>query len=132
MDSRLKTIYEDRAVPLAQLSEMNGRMLDNAMALRGAFMRNALGKPAVDLRERISNNSERIVKLLGDYMATYLTPEEKILADSFVASPQGLCRTGRAAGRGSAGGWQIQRARRTVARQGVRRCSMRRGAISTS
>jgi hypothetical protein len=56
------------------------------MALRGAFMRNALGQPAGDLRERVSNNYERAVKLLGDYMATHMTPEEKQLADAVVAS----------------------------------------------
>jgi len=86
MDARLKSVYEDRAVPLEQLSEMNSRMLDNGMALRSAFMRHALGQPAVDLREQVGHNSERIVSLLGEYMARSLTPDEKTLADSFIAT----------------------------------------------
>lgn len=83
IDARLKTVFEDRAVPLQQLSEINNRMLDNGMALRGAVIRAKAGQPVGGVSERVSKNVETITKLFNEYMATYLTPEEKQFADSF-------------------------------------------------
>jgi methyl-accepting chemotaxis protein len=84
-NSRMQSIYEDRTVPLEQLAEINDRMLDNAMALRGAFMRFHTGEPQRDIAPRVTANSERIAKVFDEYMATYLTPEEKVTAQSFAA-----------------------------------------------
>ncbi|MGX7745182.1 methyl-accepting chemotaxis protein [Rhodopseudomonas parapalustris] len=83
IDARLKTVFEDRAVSLQQLSEINNRMLDNGMALRGAVIRAKAGQPVGGVSERVSKNVETITKLFNEYMATYLTPEEKQFADSF-------------------------------------------------
>src|SRR5450755_4434933 len=82
-NTRMKSIYEDRAVPLAQLFEINSRMKDNAIALYDAAANGRAGKPAGDVAGRLATNSEVISKVWAEYMATYLTPEEKGVADSF-------------------------------------------------
>ncbi len=80
---RLKSIYEDRAVPLAQLFEINDRMKDNTIALYDAVAFGRAGKPVADTVKRVAGNAEAISKVWTEYLATYLTPEEKGVADSF-------------------------------------------------
>ena len=83
INSHAKSIYEDRAVPLAQLFEINDRMKDNSLALYGAVANVRSGQPVNDVSGRIAANIEAIGKSWSDYMATYLTPEEKGVADAF-------------------------------------------------
>jgi aerotaxis receptor len=83
-NARMKSIYEDRTVPLAQLFEINDRMKDNAVALYDAAANGRAGKPAGNVAGRVATNTEAITKVWAEYVATYLTPEEKGVADSFV------------------------------------------------
>jgi aerotaxis receptor len=83
-NTRMKSIYEDRAVPLAQLFEINDRMLSNTIVQYDAAANGRAGKPAGDVAGRIATNIEVISKTWAEYVATYLTPEEKGVADSFV------------------------------------------------
>jgi len=83
VNQRAKSIYEDRAVPLAQLFEINDRMKDNSLALYGAIANQRSSRPVGDVAGRIAANIEAISKNWSDYMATYLTPEEKGVADAF-------------------------------------------------
>ena len=82
-NARLKSIYEDRAVPLAQLFEINDRMKDNTIAQYDAVTNGRAGKPVGDVASRVAANIEAISRMWTEYMATYLTPEEKGVADSF-------------------------------------------------
>jgi len=82
-NSRLKSIYEDRAVPLEQLFEINDRMKDNTVLLFEAVANGRAGKPVGDAASRVSANLEAVGKVWAKYMATYLTPEEKSVAESF-------------------------------------------------
>ena len=82
-NTRMKSIYEDRAVPLAQLFEINDRMKDNTIAQYDAATNGRAGKPVGDVAGRVAANIEAISKTWAEYMATYLTPEEKGVADSF-------------------------------------------------
>ena len=82
-NTRMKSIYEDRAVPLAQLFEINDRMKDNTIAQYDAVANGRAGKPVGDVAGRITANIESISKTWSEYMATYLTPEEKGVADTF-------------------------------------------------
>ena len=41
------------------------------------------GKPIGDVAGKVATNIEVISKMWAEYMATYLTPEEKVAADSF-------------------------------------------------
>ena len=83
INQHAKSIYEDRAVPLSQLFEINDRMKDNAMALSGAAVRGRSGQPDGDVAGKVTASIEAIGKLWSDYMATYLTPEEKGVAEAF-------------------------------------------------
>jgi PAS domain S-box-containing protein len=82
-NTRMKSIYEDRAVPLAQLFEINDRMKDNTIAQYDAAANGRAGKPIGDIAGRVAGNIETISKVWAEYMATYLTPEEKSVADTF-------------------------------------------------
>ena len=82
---RLKSIYEDRALPLAQLFEINDRMMYNTVAQYDAITNGRSGKPIGDLAGKIATNIEAISKSWAEYMATYLTPEERGVAETFAS-----------------------------------------------
>ena len=82
-NTQMKSIYEDRAVPLAQLFEINDRMKDNTIAQYDAAANGRAGKPVGDIAGRVAGNIETISKVWAEYMANYLTPEEKGVADAF-------------------------------------------------
>jgi aerotaxis receptor len=75
-NTRMKSIYEDRAVPLAQLLEINDRMANNTIVQYDAITNGRTGKPVGDVAGKIATNIAVISKTWGEYMATYLTPEE--------------------------------------------------------
>ncbi|QIP04627.2 methyl-accepting chemotaxis protein [Bradyrhizobium symbiodeficiens] len=79
----MKSIYEDRALPLAQLFEINDRMRDNTALLFEAASNGAAGKPVGEVATRVGANLDKVGKVWSEYMATYLTPEEKGVADAF-------------------------------------------------
>ena len=83
-NNRLKSIYEDRAVPLGQLFEINDRMKEASIMLHDAAVNGRAVKPFGDVADKVIKNSEAIDKIWAQYIATYLTPEEKGVADSFV------------------------------------------------
>jgi aerotaxis receptor len=84
INQHAKSIYEDRAVPLAQLFEINDRMKENSLILFGAVANGRAGHPVGDVQEKIASNIATISKVWAEYVATYLTPEEKATADAFV------------------------------------------------
>jgi aerotaxis receptor len=85
-NTRMKSIYEDRAVPLARLLEVNERMANNTIVQYDAITNGRTGKPVGDVAGKIATNIAVISKIWGEYMATYLTPEEKGVADSFAST----------------------------------------------
>jgi PAS domain S-box-containing protein len=80
-----KSIYEDRAVPLAQLFDINDRMKENSLLLFGAAANGRMGQSVGDAAGAVSRNVEAISKAWAEYMATYLTPEEKVIAETFAS-----------------------------------------------
>ena len=80
-----QSIYEDRAVPLAQLFEINDRMKENSLVLLRAAAAGRSGNQVGDAQGVVAANIQRIGKVWADYMATYLTTEEKTVAASFSA-----------------------------------------------
>ncbi|MDP3005012.1 PAS domain S-box protein, partial [Methylotenera sp.] len=97
-NNSLKTVYEDRMVPLGDLGKISNLMLENRTYLRIALSEveiDTAGKKtslvmnpemAAKSADAIEHNIELITGLWKGYMATYLTPEEKILADKFAES----------------------------------------------
>ncbi len=94
----LRTVYEDRMVPVKDLAKISNLMLDNRLNLRAALSEVRIAttdnQPGIEMDQTLANASgERIRKNIADinelwkaYMATYLTPEEKTLAEKFAES----------------------------------------------
>ncbi len=100
LDSKnsLKTVFEDRTVPLADLNKISLLQMDTNQALSlalGDVSMNTVGdktalvmnvKTASEAIELTKQQLVEIDRLWKGYMATYLTPEEKILAEKFISS----------------------------------------------
>jgi methyl-accepting chemotaxis protein len=81
----LETVYKDRTVPLAQLGEMNNLSTRNRLLI--VEMLRATDAAEIKRRsDELDTNLKRGQVVLDEYLATWLTPEEKTLADSFVAA----------------------------------------------
>ncbi len=97
-NSALKTIYEDRLVPVQQLAKIQTLTLESRVMLRTALseieVSNANKKTDIILNSQVAlksaDNIEKNIGAIGDlwktYTATYLTPEEKQLAGKFAES----------------------------------------------
>jgi methyl-accepting chemotaxis protein len=80
----LKTVYNDRVVAMGQLGEVLSLIQQNQNTLATA----ATGQPE-QLPEAIGQVEQRIQAITakwGEYMATFLTPNEKVLAQQFADS----------------------------------------------
>ncbi|WP_374438358.1 methyl-accepting chemotaxis protein [Inhella sp.] len=96
----LETVYEDRTIPLQQLGDISRLTVRNRFLLAEMLQR-----PDKALIERhaqeMSENIKAIDEVQKAYMATQMTPEEKVLADRYVAArtayaQQGLVPTRKA------------------------------------
>jgi methyl-accepting chemotaxis protein-1 (serine sensor receptor) len=79
-----KTVYNDRLVALAQLGEVLTKVQENQSALAIGASGPAERMPAVV--EQVEQRIGQISDIWGKYMATYLTAEEKVLAQRFAES----------------------------------------------
>ncbi len=80
----LRTVYEDRTVPMNQISTIKELMLTNQLRLTATLV--------TPTPEAIRNNTGEVEQNIAEisrtwttYMTTYLTAEEKKLADQFTA-----------------------------------------------
>ncbi len=78
----LRTVYEDRTIPMGQLASIQKLLLINRVRITSA-----LSTPTPEVIQKITTeveqNIQEITKTWDAYMATYLTPEEKKLAEKF-------------------------------------------------
>ncbi len=81
----LKSVYEDRTVPLAQLGDVQHHQLLSQIAIELALIDPSPAHLAKVAGE-VENNSAKISKQWAAYMATFLTPEEKDLAHAFTVA----------------------------------------------
>jgi methyl-accepting chemotaxis protein len=79
VEAALKTIYEDRAVPLGDLSRIHYLAARDRIVLSDALIQGDAATTAKRLKQFEANRAESD-ELWKAYMATYLTPEEKVLA----------------------------------------------------
>jgi len=89
----LKTVYEDRVVPLGQLSSVQRLMLRNEMAMVSALSETTPDGIAKAINE-VDENIVAFNKVWGEYMATYLTPDEAQNAKSFAEAHSLLIQDG--------------------------------------
>jgi methyl-accepting chemotaxis protein-1 (serine sensor receptor) len=75
----MKSIYDDRLVPLGQLDNIIRLLDDNQLNVAKSLV----SDPQTTARymDEVDRNIQEIGKTWDAYMATYLTPEEKKLAD---------------------------------------------------
>lgn len=80
----LRTVYEDRTVPMGQVSDIQKLLLTNRLRIAVSMV-----TPTPEVIQKntaeVEQNIAEIGKIWDAYMATTLTPEEKILADKFAA-----------------------------------------------
>jgi len=93
-DDSLETIYHDWLVPTAQMVRYNGLRLKNIQELLLARLHDPkfpeskvheADHPIIRHTDAIEANMQEMFKIWEPYMATIHTPEEKVLAESFVA-----------------------------------------------
>ena len=79
----LRTVYVDRTIPIADLSEIKAMQIDIRLKIA-----NAINDPMENKKslEKILKTREDILKLWESYAETAMTPEEKVLADKFIES----------------------------------------------
>ncbi|RFC30806.1 MAG: PAS domain S-box-containing protein [Candidatus Nitrotoga sp. MKT] len=78
----LKTVYEDRIIALDQLTDIESLILQNRIAITASLVTSTPDEISINVT-KLEKNKAEIDTIWKAYMATYLTPEEKILADKF-------------------------------------------------
>ena len=86
-----RTVYDDRLIPTGQLAKINDLMQENVRHLQLAGMHDPRldesklhAHPITMHTDQVEQNIVAISKVWQEYMATYLTPEEKKLAEEFM------------------------------------------------
>jgi PAS domain S-box-containing protein len=83
----LKTVYEDRIIALDQLTEIESLILQSRIAITASLVAQTPDEIASNIA-KLEKNLTKIDKVWAAYMATYLTPEEKMLAAQFASDRQ--------------------------------------------
>jgi methyl-accepting chemotaxis protein len=95
INANFDTLYADRMIPTGDLSKINDKMRENVQQLLLAAFHNPLlavskiheaDHPITKHFDAVESNIAEITKLWDAYMATYLTPDEKVLAGNYQES----------------------------------------------
>jgi methyl-accepting chemotaxis protein len=78
----VKTVYEDRTVPTAQLADIESLLLRNRLAIANSLI-NPVPEEITKNTAEVEANTAAIGKVWDAYMATTLTPEEARIAKKF-------------------------------------------------
>jgi methyl-accepting chemotaxis protein len=89
----LKTVYEDRTVALAQIAQIDRALLQDELALTRALRETDPARVRAHAGV-IENNLAVVKKTWALYQATYLTPQESVLAADFAAAHDTMSREG--------------------------------------
>ena len=79
----LHTVYEDRTVPMGQLSEIQRQLLRTRLTIANALMDDVTKEDVAKFAAEVTPNLAQIDKQWKAYMATTLTPDEERLATAF-------------------------------------------------
>ena len=92
-NENLRSVYKDRTVTMGLMFNISELQRENLMLIAGSLVNpnpNVIQQNATELDQNILE----ITKLWNAYTATYLTPEEKILADDFTENSTRFVRKG--------------------------------------
>ncbi|HRI57289.1 MAG TPA: methyl-accepting chemotaxis protein, partial [Anaerolineae bacterium] len=93
VNAGLETVYLDRTVPLQQLGDISRLTVRNRFLLTEMMLRPE--PPVIEKHAReMAENIKSIDELQKAYLATKLTPEEKQLADRYVAARTAYAQQG--------------------------------------
>lgn len=76
----LRTVYEDRTVPTGQLQNIEELNYESLIEIYRSIVEKGDHAAAI---KKIEDNTAEVEKIWEAYMATYLTPEEKVLAAAY-------------------------------------------------
>jgi methyl-accepting chemotaxis protein len=82
-NAALKTVYEDRTVALAQLAEVMRHNQRNQIVMLSAVA-DARPESIAAFAKELQSNTLAMQEVWEAYQATYLTPDEKVLAQTYV------------------------------------------------
>ncbi|WP_324780771.1 methyl-accepting chemotaxis protein [Thiobacillus sedimenti] len=80
----LRTVYEDRTIPLGEISAIESMLMQNRLAITAAVA-DATPEMIAAASATVERNIATITQTWEAYMAASHTPEEKALADKFTA-----------------------------------------------
>ncbi|QKQ28086.1 methyl-accepting chemotaxis protein [Candidatus Reidiella endopervernicosa] len=90
LETSMKSVYADRLIPTGQLSKIIGYMRDNRTQLFTALQHDSNNEFSTMHNHQVTMHTDIVTANIGKistlwdaYMATYLTPEEEILAKEF-------------------------------------------------
>jgi methyl-accepting chemotaxis protein-1 (serine sensor receptor) len=92
-NAALKTVYEDRTVPAAQLGDIRYLQMDNRLAINIALI-TPTAEVIADRTAQVEKNMATISKTWNDYMGTVLTTEEAKLAKQFTEDRKAFVQEG--------------------------------------
>ncbi|MGK2897750.1 MAG: methyl-accepting chemotaxis protein [Burkholderiaceae bacterium] len=92
-NASLKTVYEDRTIPVQQLAEIDHLMQRNRVLVMDMLLQPEPANVA-KLNTELKGNVEKVTKEWAAYMATYLTPEETKLAAAFAEARKAYVQEG--------------------------------------
>ena len=78
----LRSVYEDRTLPMKQIAAIQKLLLTNRLLITASLSTSTVGELQQNTTE-VEQNIKEITQIWEAYMATYLTPEEKVLAKTF-------------------------------------------------
>jgi methyl-accepting chemotaxis protein len=90
-NAAMKSLHDDRMVPIMQLNDIARKNLRNRIAIANTLIS---PEDASKYRSEIAENRAHIAKQWDAYMATYLTDEEKVLAKRFDETRQQFVEQG--------------------------------------
>jgi methyl-accepting chemotaxis protein len=92
-DDALKTVYEDRTIPMGQIDEIQRLLLRNRLAIANSLIEHT-SESTKEYTAEVEANISVINKTWDAYMATVLTTEEEKIARKFIEDRAKLVREG--------------------------------------
>jgi len=86
INRNMASLYQDRLIPSVQIGEINALMRENRIRLLLAAQGGEGEQQLAPVVNEVGANVEQITALWKSYLATYITPDEKRLADEYAAA----------------------------------------------
>ncbi len=92
-NAALKTVYEDRTMPMAQLAQIQYLQIRSRLVISNTLL-TPTPEQITKYSDEVERNVATIAKLWSEYMATQLTPEESSIAKAYAENRRKLTEEG--------------------------------------